>query len=82
MPAAQAESFAGISVGKNVVSPVVTPVTIIDNSTEPSGRCTQHYSLDSACANNAEDASKRTTAQAWDGNPFIGLVPTMKPLAE
>lgn len=44
-------------------------------------KCTQRYKANAACCGTiSESVLERTTTQGWDGNPFIGLIPTMKPL--
>ena len=37
---------------------------------------------DECCGNLSEAVIQRASAQGWDGSPHIGLIPTMKPLAE
>ncbi len=50
-------------------------------STGDCPKCTQRYKAKAACCGTiSESVLERATTQGWDGNPFIGLVPTMKPL--
>ncbi|GAA5482612.1 hypothetical protein [Haloferula sargassicola] len=45
-------------------------------------KCTRYYCLkEGCCGSNTEAARKMATAQGSSGSPFIGLVPTMKPIA-
>ncbi len=81
-----AESYGkNVSYGKNAVIPVPVPVAVeqvaVADTTCP--KCTERFDPSNACCGSVSDAvAQRATTQGWDGNPFIGLVPTMKPLAE
>ena len=57
--------------------------TVTKKKRVPCPKCTRYYWLsDGCCGSSTEDARKMATAQPSSGSPFIGLIPTMKPIAE
>lgn len=48
----------------------------------PCPDCTRYYYLpEGCCGSDSSAARKMATAQGSSGSPFIGLIPTMKPIA-
>ncbi len=48
----------------------------------PCPKCTRYYCPKGGCCGSSSEAAiKLATAQGHSGSPFIGLIPTMKPIA-
>lgn len=57
--------------------------TVTKKTRVPCGRCTRFYWVrNGCCGTTGESTRKMATAQTSNGSPHIGLVPTMRPLAE
>jgi len=58
-------------------------VLLDDGTTRTCSKCTRYFDSNSGCCGTVGDTVfNRASSQGWDGSPQIGLIPTMKPLAE
>ncbi|MEM1084058.1 MAG: hypothetical protein AAGI48_08025 [Verrucomicrobiota bacterium] len=57
--------------------------TVTKKTRVPCSSCTRFYWIgEGCCGSSTEEARKMATAQPSSGSPFIGLIPTMKPIVE
>ena len=76
-------SAKGGNVYETVEKKVPRYKTVTVKRRVPCGNCTRFYCPKKGCCGSTSDSvRKMATAQPSVGSPFIGLIPTMKPLAE
>jgi len=76
-------SAKGGNVYETVEKKVPRTKTVTRKTRVPCGSCVRYYWLrNGCCGTTGESTRKMATAQPATGSPHIGLIPTMRPLAE